>query len=372
MARETKLGLLVGLAFIVMFGVILSDRASSPAQGHATLPVGESDGLRALTRGGDQGVVPAGSEISLAVPAAETATVAEKAAVPEEKLPAPADLVADVPPPPKAEDVGKVAFGPASPPPAPRAAGPVAREEVILKAPPTVVPLTLLPPEPPKSIHVVRAGESLTLIARQYYGVGGEKEWRRIYEANKSAIRNANRLCAGQKLVIPPAPIPPAEPRKDAPAPADPPRKDPPREPVCDTYFAEAGKAASPGPRDKAGLMADLRRLTVPVDGPRDPLRRDTARRLTPSDVGKMSGNQSDLIDFPSRPPATYTVQSGDTFLKIAAKLYPNDPRAARLLAVKNQHLVADEKKLKINQRLLLLDGEPAGTGPTEVEVAKR
>lgn len=370
--RESKLGLLVGLAFIVMFGVILSDRASSPAQGHAALPVGESDGLRALTRGADQGAAPAPADPALAVPAAGAAMATEQVAPPEEQVPAPANLAIDVPPP-KVEDAGMLAFGPArsaseSPPVAP----PIVREEVPVKSPPVVAPPTMPPPEPAKPVHVVRAGESLTIIARQYYGAGGEKEWRRIYEANKKTIRNANRLCAGQRLVIPPGPTAPADPRPESPPPAGPPPKDPPREPVADTYFADAGKSAPPAPRDKAGLMAALRKITVPADAPRDSSRRDASRRLTTADVGKVMGDQSDLMDHPARPSATYTVRAGDTFLKIASRLYPGDPRAARLLAIKNQHLVADERKLKIGQRLLLLDGQPAGTDSTEVAVAKR
>ena len=42
MGRETKFGLLVGLVFIVLFGVILSGHANLSATDHAVMPTGES------------------------------------------------------------------------------------------------------------------------------------------------------------------------------------------------------------------------------------------------------------------------------------------------------------------------------------------
>ncbi len=50
--------------------------------------------------------------------------------------------------------------------------------------------------------HVIASGETLSSLSRQYYG--SAKHWRKIYEANKSAIgSDPAALKVGQKLVIP-------------------------------------------------------------------------------------------------------------------------------------------------------------------------
>ncbi len=55
--------------------------------------------------------------------------------------------------------------------------------------------------------YTVRAGETLSAIARQHYG--DESKWHIIYEANRPTIGNdPDRLREGMKLVIPPAPNP--------------------------------------------------------------------------------------------------------------------------------------------------------------------
>ena len=53
-------------------------------------------------------------------------------------------------------------------------------------------------------VHVVRKEETLTSIARQYYGSGGK--WRRIYDANRSVIPDPDRLSVGVSLTIPGVP----------------------------------------------------------------------------------------------------------------------------------------------------------------------
>lgn len=53
---------------------------------------------------------------------------------------------------------------------------------------------------PPKS-HTVAKGDSLYKIAKSVYGDGNQ--WRKIYEANKTAIgKNPDKIYPGQKLVI--------------------------------------------------------------------------------------------------------------------------------------------------------------------------
>jgi len=57
------------------------------------------------------------------------------------------------------------------------------------------------PVRPPEQIHTVAAGESLSKIAKRYYG--DANQWRRIFEANRDQIQNPDLIHPGQKLKIP-------------------------------------------------------------------------------------------------------------------------------------------------------------------------
>ena len=49
--------------------------------------------------------------------------------------------------------------------------------------------------------YVVQSGDSLSKIARQFYG--NANEWQKIFEANKDKIKDPNLIHPGQKLIIP-------------------------------------------------------------------------------------------------------------------------------------------------------------------------
>jgi LysM repeat protein len=49
--------------------------------------------------------------------------------------------------------------------------------------------------------HIIREGETLSLIASRYYGSAGN--WLKIYNANSNIIKDANVLRPGTKIVIP-------------------------------------------------------------------------------------------------------------------------------------------------------------------------
>ena len=49
--------------------------------------------------------------------------------------------------------------------------------------------------------HRVQPGETLSKIARQYYG--SVKQWKKIYQANQNILTNPNSLRTGMVLVIP-------------------------------------------------------------------------------------------------------------------------------------------------------------------------
>ena len=315
--RETKFGLLVGLVFIVLFGVILSGRAGLSMSDHAVLPTGESTKYRttaeALSRNVDPFLVQTplvvgGTGSSAVVQAASAAVVQDTAAAApaavEEPLPAPATLAVS-PEATKPDDVGTVAFGPAVVETPMAASLPVAPAQKDWRATdrPAVESSPVEAAETSRPVYTVRAGDTLVAIARKHYGNDGERLWKNIYEANRQVLRDPNRLAAGQKLVIPQV-APPA------------------------ASTATAALAAT------------------------EPSTRD----VTAADLGRMFGTQSDLVEQPARAPATYTVQPGDTFYGISKKLY-GDGRYARLLHLKNRHLVPEANKLRVGQQIVLLDG---------------
>lgn len=49
--------------------------------------------------------------------------------------------------------------------------------------------------------HIVRKDETLSAISQQYYG--SPTKWRQILQANEQAIKDANRIQPGTKLIIP-------------------------------------------------------------------------------------------------------------------------------------------------------------------------
>jgi nucleoid-associated protein YgaU len=59
-----------------------------------------------------------------------------------------------------------------------------------------------LNPKIESTTHVVAAGDSLSKIAKKYYG--DSMKWKKIHEANKELIPNPDLIYPGQMLVIPP------------------------------------------------------------------------------------------------------------------------------------------------------------------------
>ena len=53
----------------------------------------------------------------------------------------------------------------------------------------------------PERFHIVRKDETLSEISYDYYGSAGK--WRKIFEANRGTVKNANVVRAGTKLIIP-------------------------------------------------------------------------------------------------------------------------------------------------------------------------
>ena len=56
-------------------------------------------------------------------------------------------------------------------------------------------------PEKSHKVYAVKKGDNLSSIAKSKYGK--ESQWTKIYEANKSKVKNPNLIYPGQKLIIP-------------------------------------------------------------------------------------------------------------------------------------------------------------------------
>jgi len=62
-------------------------------------------------------------------------------------------------------------------------------------------PAPSAPAKPAPKIHTVVAGDTLSAIAKKYYGKSGE--YMKIFEANKDKLKNPDQIKPGQELVIP-------------------------------------------------------------------------------------------------------------------------------------------------------------------------
>ena len=63
--------------------------------------------------------------------------------------------------------------------------------------------MTVLNPEPEAQYHDVVKGDTLSAIAKKYYG--DANKYPQIFEANKPMLSHPDKIYPGQKLRIPPA-----------------------------------------------------------------------------------------------------------------------------------------------------------------------
>lgn len=57
------------------------------------------------------------------------------------------------------------------------------------------------PPKEKEEIYTVQKGDSLSKIAKEYFG--DVNQWHKIFDANKNQISDPNKIHVGQKLIIP-------------------------------------------------------------------------------------------------------------------------------------------------------------------------
>ena len=154
MTRDSRIGLLVGLLFILAFGLILTEMVNPPSDNANTRQASD----------GDDNVL---------------ATYTHARSVRSERPPVVSRPRRDE----RRTQPGMLAA--------------VQRERDDERA-----------EEPPLAqTYRVREGDSLRSIARRVYGAEHEAQYRRIYAANRDRIRSEGTVYPGQVLMIPPLPI---------------------------------------------------------------------------------------------------------------------------------------------------------------------
>lgn len=213
MTRESKIALLVGLGFIICFGVIISgSRQNTPSEvaGANVLPVDARIGGRGRPT---------------------------------------APLAMPLPPVIRTPRVNRTVEPVVVRPPAPQA--PAVRPEP-------------LPAAPVVRVYTVQPGDSLSRIAQKVYGTSARSAYMRIYNANRDTMRTPSVVAPGWKLRIPPAEgnQPVASGQVAAPQ----------RRPAGRTYTVQPGdtltaitrKTLGTSARSAVRMLHELNRQTVP------------------------------------------------------------------------------------------------------------
>ncbi len=173
MTRETRIALLVGLAIIILFGLVLGQRSMKidPVFGE-DLPM---DPLSPTSPEIRAAQLAATDRSTLSPPVRPAQATARRANVSSRRRPIAGGLM---PAPVIREPAAPLLARPA---PAPRPVAPVAPRR-----------------------YTVRAGDNLIAIARRVYGRDHESEYTRIYQANRDKMRDESTVRPGQVLTIPP------------------------------------------------------------------------------------------------------------------------------------------------------------------------
>jgi len=171
MTRETRIGLLMGLAFIVMFGLVLSELTGT---GSPRSPVSSGTALKELQQ---RDWPPPVIEPDSPGPSSGVSLAASGAAASEQDA----------------------------------AAEPMVRSNIVApyrRARAGVVEVQLRDgPQPRRRQErkvTVRPNDNLIKIARRVYGSGHERQYKRIFAANRNILSDESTLLPGQVLVIPP------------------------------------------------------------------------------------------------------------------------------------------------------------------------
>ncbi|MDY6913646.1 MAG: LysM peptidoglycan-binding domain-containing protein [Planctomycetota bacterium] len=173
MTRETRIGLLVGLGFIIMFGLVLSELAGTSATAPAPETVVEDTSRYTWTPLIEE-VLPLADQGEQLAEATDGSAETGQAHI---------SLAAQRP---GSEEILQSAM-----------AQPADSTKQVAQEPPARQTV-------PARIYKVQPNDSLIKIARKVYGRDHGRQYRRIFEANRDKLQDARMVIVGQELVIPP------------------------------------------------------------------------------------------------------------------------------------------------------------------------
>mgnify|MGYP000372836630 CR=1 FL=1 len=365
MTKETKIGLLVGLAFIILFAIILSEKGATRSGGAPTTLIRE-DTAKQPTRvasrdqpfGGAGEMSPPLPPVVPPAPANYRVPIDEPyrtaAASPEARSipPLPPSVVSilngsedHTAAGPDHNDSGSLTVpegGDGGVPPSPRVIdeeGPPPPPSGVVfenpSGPSGGLPSKPVAPDAAVTIHTVRPGQSLGKIAAEHYGRATPARIEAICQANRDVLRDPHKIRAGDKLRIPlleehgdqfelvrgfaPPAVIPSNPTPRSPTPV------------------ASGNATIriPTSVEEQAASAAAGRQRLPTDQP-EPL-----RHVPPSSP-------------PPAPPARwqwYEVQKKDTLSSIAKRLLGNQGRADEIFEL-NRDVLTSKNTIKPGMKL--------------------
>jgi nucleoid-associated protein YgaU len=375
MTKETKIGLLVGLAFIILFAIILSEKGT-PQRSTASFTVADGTKPASPLGGSDQ---PLGSAGRLQVtsklppivqPKAPSVAVSPPSApeVMSEELVAQATPRKDEPIAPlpdavvralnsipiKNEATREVEGGSLEPQSSPK---PIASElakiaaeeplkpesKISSPAPSREVAVLEKAAEPPKAViekppvirtvHTVQSGESLGKIAAKYYGRSTPARIEAIFKANRDRLKATHQVKAAQKLDIP-----------------DLGEANSAFEPVSVLSMSDFSAVKTPpAPTDAIRIPIPIRESAAPTGS--------ALRKMSPSEA-PTSIIQTAAVTSPSKKnkPADasyqwYEVRPRDTLSKIARRLMGSEKHTSDLYKL-NKDRMANKNSLKPGMKI--------------------
>ena len=190
MTHETRIALLVGMVFIVLFGLVLGQRSISFSKSYNSPESSASEEPKASSPSPEMVSAAFGDrdERSVLEDPRDRPSLQAGAREPQRVEPS---VPAIVPHPRLQQIIGQTAQPPV-------------RE----------VPI---PAQPGQRTYKVCAGDTLIGIARKVYGRGGGASYTLIYNANRDKISNPRSLAVGQVLIIPNIVSQPAGPQQRKP-----------------------------------------------------------------------------------------------------------------------------------------------------------
>ncbi len=406
MTRETRIALLVGLAFIVLFGLVLGQRslnlqnqsngtnvartapgtpvvpvnvpapAPTPAVAPVSSPIIPPVAITPpMTSSASPEVASAGNPPpARALPAVAVTPAPGPATVvrANNPTPAPTGIASPMPPSrmpvPVPTEVASGAKAPAVTSPS-HASVPVPADLVVANRTPAVdssAKLTLTNPEPAVATpaaatgsYEVQPGDTLYKIAGKLYGKGHEAEYLKIYKANQGKIPDSFALTVGQKLAIPDAPAATAavvnttltKPTKPGIKELAAGKKD---ATITDLKNAVVAKPDSNNPPTLVAVNPETATLGTP-SSPKI-VTQPKATEVKPADLKPKAGSITTVATAaPAAAPTgkKYTIKSGDSLAAIARSLMGDSSKAAiQKIMEANKDRLKDPNQLKVGTEL--------------------